>query len=259
MNGDVEILRTAADLAEAGTSFVLVTVIKVQGSTPRDAGAKMIWKGGDDALVGTVGGGQFELLVLEAAQRHMKSRGSGIERYVLGAEAEQCCGGVMEVFFEYFGASRRLVIFGAGHVSRELAALVAGTAVQVVVVDDREEWANQERFPGCRVVTSWDDGVRLAQEHGPSTLACVMTCSHDRDYQLLKQLLSKPPAFVGLIGSKSKRVCLFGRLVGAGVAESTVTAVRCPIGVGDLGKEPRMVAISMAAQILLEAKKLPAM
>jgi xanthine/CO dehydrogenase XdhC/CoxF family maturation factor len=64
------------------------------------------------------------------------------------------------------------------------------------------------------------------------------------------------PAFVGLIGSRSKRICLFGRLIGAGISEDVVKRVQCPIGVGDTGKEPRMVAISMAAGVLLEAKRM---
>jgi xanthine dehydrogenase accessory factor len=91
------------------------------------------------------------------------------------------------------------------------------------------------------------------------TLACVMTCSHDTDFELLQGLLrqsSITPAFVGLIGSRSKRACLFGRLVASGIDEECVRRIHCPIGVGDTGKAPKLVAISMAAQLLLEAKKL---
>ena len=84
-----------------------------------------------------------------------------------------------------------------------------------------------------------------------------MTCSHDTDFELLRQLLVKPPAFVGLIGSRSKRVCLFGRLVASGIDSEAVQKVHCPIGIGDLGKEPRLVAISMAAQLLQVARTLP--
>ena len=90
-----------------------------------------------------------------------------------------------------------------------------------------------------------------------------MTCSHETDFELLQSLLASDatgavPAFVGLIGSRSKRVCLFGRLIGAGIDEDRVKRMHCPIGVDDTGKEPRMVAVSMAAQILLEAKRLDA-
>jgi len=271
---DREIFAEAAALAAAGVPFVLVTVVRTQGSTPRDAGAKMIVrprakaiaegaeeaeKGLEGGCTGTVGGGQFEELVIESAARHVKNRASGLEKFVLGAEADQCCGGVMEVFFEFVGARQRVVIFGAGHVAAALVELLNGAALEVVIVDDRADWNTVERFPRARRVMSWVEGVRAAHERGGATLACVMTCSHDTDHDLLRRLLDNPPAFVGLIGSRSKRACLLGRLVASGVDEGVIERVHCPIGVGDTGKEPRMVAISMAAQLLMEAKKLGAL
>jgi xanthine dehydrogenase accessory factor len=83
-----------------------------------------------------------------------------------------------------------------------------------------------------------------------------MTCSHDTDFELLRRLLAKPPAFTGLIGSRSKRVCLFGRLIASGLDDAVVQQVHCPIGLGDMGKAPSLVAVSMAGQLLLEARKL---
>ena len=262
MPTDLEILETAARMGEEGKPFVLVTVIAAKGSTPRNAGAKMIWHASADStgtLVGTVGGGQFELLTIDAARKYMATRSCGIERYVLGADADQCCGGVMEVFFEYYGRSHRTVLFGAGHVSKELAFLLQPAGHDLVIVDDRPEWNAPERFPSCTRILDWDRGVSLCHQAPASTLACVMTCSHDTDFELLRKLLVHPLAFTGLIGSKSKRVCLFGRLVASGLDPDTVQQVHCPIGIGDLGKEPRLVAISMAAQLLTVAKGLPGM
>lgn len=229
------------------------------------------------------------MLVAESAARVFAARGTAVEHYVLGAEAEQCCGGAMDVFFEYCGARQRLVIFGAGHVAKELVDVLGGgrggSPFEIVVVDDRPEWNSPERFApptsiGVRRVLEWDEGVRIARERGGAageTLACVMTCSHETDYELLRRLLQPSdqgaegtrresaaqerggtPAFVGLIGSRSKRVCLFGRLIGAGIDEDVVKRVQCPIGVGNTGKEPRMVAVSMAAGLLLEGRKLEA-
>ena len=83
-----------------------------------------------------------------------------------------------------------------------------------------------------------------------------MTCSHDRDYEIVRSLLESPPAFIGLIGSKSKRTSFFTRLAAAGITEEQIKSVRCPIGLGDMGKEPELVAISIAGQLLLEAKSL---
>src|SRR5262245_6093824 len=101
MTSDRDILESAAKLAATGEPFVLITVISTKGSTPRDPGAKMIFR--NPTPQGTVGGGQFELLVLDAAQKHLENRTSGTEKYILGADADQCCGGVMEVFFDYCG------------------------------------------------------------------------------------------------------------------------------------------------------------
>lgn len=260
MSGDREILCKAAELASAGEPFVLITVIATKGSTPRDAGAKMIWRpspggGGDGTLIGTVGGGQFEYLVMDAARRHAEKRSCGTEHFVLGADADQCCGGTMDVFYEYCGPTSRVVIFGAGHVSQALAELLAAAPIEVVIADDRPDWNTPERFPRARRVLAWDEGVRLAAERPDTTMACVMTCSHDTDVDLLRQILRAPPVFVGLIGSRSKRACLFGRLVASGLSEAAVQQVHCPLGVGDTGKEPKLVAVSIAAQLLMEAGK----
>ncbi|MBN8597151.1 MAG: xanthine dehydrogenase accessory protein XdhC [Planctomycetes bacterium] len=263
------ILRTASELAEAGEEFVLITVTRTQGSTPRSAGAKMIWcpqpadaPANESAAFpnnsfGTIGGGQFEHLVLDAARECLKKRTHATERFVLGAEAEQCCGGVMEVFLEYHGRPAHVVIFGAGHVAQSLSELLAPTPLALTIVDDRPEWNSAERYSGAQRILDWKQGVAAATKEPASTLALVMTCSHDTDFEILRNLLATtPPVFTGLIGSKSKRVCLFGRLVAAGIDETLVQNIRCPIGVGDTGKEPHAVAISVAAQLLMEAQTL---
>src|SRR5262249_18803385 len=157
-----------------------------------------------NGALGTVGGGQFEHLLLDAAEACMHNRTHRLERFVLGADADQCCGGVVEVFLEYHGCPARVVVFGAGHVSCALAKLLTQAPVELVIVDDRPEWASAERFPGVRLVNSWDEGVRVATEHRDRTMAIVMTCSHDTDFELLRKLLVMPPAFTGLIGSRSK-------------------------------------------------------
>ncbi len=257
MPHEAQILRTAADLADQGVPYVLITVTAAGGSTPRDPGARMIWRPGA-GLEGTVGGGQFEYLVLDAAERHFAQRSTGSEHYVLGADADQCCGGTMDVFFEFIGASRRFVLFGAGHVAHELVAMLEPADLDLVVVDDRPDWNTEDRFTRCRRVLAYDQGVEIACEHPDATLACVMTCSHDTDFEILRQMLAATtaPAFIGLIGSKSKRQCLFGRLVAAGCDQQRVQSITCPIGLADMGKHPRLVAVSVAGQILTKAKEL---
>ena len=255
MTADRIILSAAARLAAEGARFVLVTVVGTQGRTPRDEGARMIVFP-DGRTEGTIGGGGVEQLATEAALARIRSSESGVERFVLSEEAGQCCGGVMEVYFECHGADQRCLIFGAGHVAEVLIPMLTPSSLDVVIVDHRSEWNNEERFPNARRLHNYDEGVALACEHPESTITCVLTCSHDTDLDILVGLLKTPPAFIGLIGSESKRACFFGRLAARGVSEAEIAQIHCPVGLGDMGKEPTLVAVSIAGQILLEAKKL---
>ncbi len=256
------VLRTAAELERSGQEFVLITVVRTQGSTPRNAGARMLWRPAGAATpngaVGTVGGGHFEHLVLQAASACCEKRSHIFEKFVLGTDADQCCGGVMEVFLEYHGAPARLVIFGAGHVAQSLHDCLSFSSLAITIVDDRPSWNSPDRFPGAERLHAWDQGIARAHQHPGRTLAVVMTCSHGTDYDLLQSLLTNPPAFTGLIGSRSKRACLFTRLAASGIDAAAIKRIVCPIGVGDTGKEPKAVALSIAAQILMEAKSLAA-
>jgi len=255
MPADREILLRAASLASEGARFVLCTVVGAQGRTPRNMGARMIVFP-DGRIEGSIGGGGVELLATEAATVRIKSRDTGVEKFVLSEEAGQCCGGVMEVYFECHGFEHRCVLFGAGHVAEALVPMLTPSSLDVIVVDHRSEWNNAERYPSARRVMSYEEGVSLAIERTESTIACVLTCSHDTDLDILVGLLQSPPAFVGLIGSSSKRAGFAGRLTARGIAENDIARIHCPIGLGDMGKEPTLVAVSIAGQVLLEAKKL---
>ncbi|MGD9689538.1 MAG: xanthine dehydrogenase accessory protein XdhC [Phycisphaerales bacterium] len=261
----LSVLQTASQLIAEGRAFVLATVVSAEGRTPRDAGARMIWLPGGDGpatgrIIGTIGGGGLEQAVIEACARRFAARSAGTERVSLLQDADQCCGGAMEVFLEYVGPSGRVVIFGAGHVSLALVGLLRESPLEIVVVDNREEWNSAERFggPRCRRVHDWREGVAIALEKPAETSACIMTYEHDTDFEILRSLLAAEgaalPAYVGLIGSRSKRACFWGRLSASGVEAARVERVECPMGLGDMGKSPLEVAVSIAGRLLLEAR-----
>ena len=278
-----DLLQHACRLSREGVPFVMATVVAVQGRTPRDVGAKMIWLPGDRAaggangeargegsnvpagprIIGTVGGGKMEHLLIEACERRFAERSSGIERFSLLQDADQCCGGSMEVFVEYVGPRGRVVIFGAGHVAMEVARLAREGGLAVTVVDDRAEWNTPARFPACGRVASWAEGLAVLALAPAETMACVMTYDHDRDFELVRAILSERddsalPAYVGLIGSRSKRACFFGRLSASGVPAERIERVECPMGLGDMGKAPIQVAVSIAGRLLLSARAMEA-
>ena len=256
MAGDRTSLINAGRLAQRGEPFVLITVIKAEGSTPRNPGARLIWRP-DGSIEGTVGGGQFEHLLLDAAGDYFNTRSAGIEEFTLGRDADQCCGGRVTVFLEYVGPRQRVVIFGAGHVAKALAVTLEGAPFGLVVVDDRREWNTEENFPGATRLFEWGAGVAAALDQPEATMACVMTCSHETDLELVKQLLSTDRlGYLGLIGSRSKRANFFTRLAGSGVPDERIKAIDCPIGLGDMGKEPMSIAVSIAGRLLLKAREL---
>jgi xanthine dehydrogenase accessory factor len=204
-----------------------------------------------------VGGGQFEHLLLDAAGDYFHNKSAGVEEFTLGRDADQCCGGRVTVFLEYVGPRQRVVIFGAGHVAKALAVTLAGAPFGLVVVDDRREWNTEENFPGATRLFDWDAGVAAALEHPEATMACVMTCSHETDLQLVQQLISAEClGYLGLIGSRSKRASFFTRLAGAGVPDERIQTIECPIGLGDMGKAPMSIAVSIAGRLLLKAREL---
>ncbi len=251
----LEVFEHAARLLRRRAAFVLVTVIETKGSTPRDVGARMLFVPGK-GFVGTVGGGQFEELVKDGVERAIRERATLRERFTLGTEAEQCCGGVMEVLIEYLGPRQRVVLFGGGHVSHELVRLLRSSALEIVVVDDRDSWNTSDRFPDVRRVHSYEEGVRIVRERPASTLACVLTCSHETDFAIIRDLARDPPAYLGLIGSRSKRACFFRRLAASGLSEAQIEHIRCPMGLGNMGKAPAQVAISIAGELLLRAREM---
>ena len=243
-------------MASRGEPFVLITVIEAEGSTPRNPGARMIWRPGG-SIEGTIGGGQFEHLVRDAAEQHFRDKTSTLETYTLGTDADQCCGGRVTVFLEYVGTCQRAVVFGAGHVAQALVKTLETAPFELVIVDERTSWNTPERYPAARRITNWDEGICLALERPAATMACILTCSHETDFDLLCRLLANtPPKYVGLIGSRSKRTSFFTRLAATGIDNAKIEAIDCPIGLGDMGKEPMNVAVSIAGRLLLTSREL---
>lgn len=206
-----------------------------------------------EGFKGTIGGGRFESLVLEEARRLLArgdAAGAVLKDYTLCREMGQCCGGRVKVLFEPCPRRRAVHVFGAGHVGRALAETLRGLDLEVVVCDPRAEWADPGAFPaGTRVFRH--DPAALASAAGYSALdaACVMTHDHELDFRLVDLLMDKPLGFLGLIGSEHKAGVFRARLPAArrGLWDERV---RCPIGRRLGSKNPKAIAIAVAAQLL---------
>ena len=243
-------VRELHELTERGEPFAMATVIRCEGSTPREPGARMFVLE-DGTIRGTIGGGQLEARACADALAALASGEPRSVIYPLCSRTGQCCGGRVEMWFEPVNCGPSLYVFGAGHVGQAVARVLAGTPFRVAVVDEREEWLNAPGLPaGVRRFKDWRacvEGVRWSAEQ---SYAVVMTHSHDLDLEIVRRLLDEETRYLGLIGSRTKWNRFQEKLRYLGVEEWEWEKVNCPIGLPIGGKSPQEVAISLSAQLL---------
>lgn len=235
--------------ADRGERVALATVIGVDGSAPRAAGARMVvWP--DGHIVGTVGGGNFEHQVVAQAVEALRVGAPRRWSVHLTRDLGMCCGGAMDVYIEPLDVDEDLVIYGAGHVAQPTARIAHTLGFRVTVVDEREDLATRERFPDARLVVGDPRAHARALATDPRTYVFVTTHTHALDQDLLEILLPRPWAWLGLIGSRAKLAKFFVRLRAAGVDEAHFGRVSGPVGL-DIGAEtPAEIAVSVAAELV---------
>lgn len=240
-----------AQLEAEGRPFVLCTVIAVQGSTPQKPGSRLaVLEGGE--LRGTVGGGAIEQQIVDAAVALLADAQAAtrtIETH-LTHELGMCCGGKMTVFLEKHGAPAELLVLGAGHVAKELAALAAHVGFRVTVADARPEWLTPERFPSVTRRLAPPDEVARQLEGGPHRFCCVVTHDHPLDQACVEALLRKPLAYLGVIGSQRKAARFRQRLEAAGFTPAEVARFESPMGVQVGALTPQEIAVSIVARLI---------
>ncbi|MDU9021128.1 xanthine dehydrogenase accessory protein XdhC [Pseudomonas corrugata] len=245
-------ISALADLQTRGEPCVLVTIIEELGSTPRNAGSKMVIS--TSQTFDTIGGGHLEYKAMEIARQMLASgqQGTHLERFSLGASLGQCCGGVTVLLFEPMGqVQAQIAVFGAGHVGRALVPLLASLPCRVRWIDSREAEFPEQLPHGVQKIVS-EDPLDEVDELPAGSYCIVMTHNHQLDMELSAAILKRNDfAYFGLIGSKTKRVKFEHRLRDRGFDSGTLQRMRCPMGIGEVkGKLPVEIAISIAGEII---------
>lgn len=260
-------LHAAQQALAAHTPAVLVTVTATRGSAPRFAGAAMLVT--QNEVTGTVGGGHFEHVAIELA-RCAAALPLDIE-YPLGAALGQCCGGAMTLRYETLSAQhvsdlqaatqhdKTLFLFGAGHVAQALVPLLVALPLRVVWADSREAInTHQAPFPDdlpAHITTVVSDTLEAELEAAQAgDLTLIMSHSHALDESLVQAALRLPQlAYIGLIGSATKKRLFEQRLSQRGVSDAALQRLVCPIGINIAitphSKLPAVIALQVAAQI----------
>jgi len=251
-----------ADLERDGTPAVLVSVDSIVGSTPREAGARMIVTADD--LYGTIGGGNLEFQACGIARDQLeRGTANGLRRFPLGAGLGQCCGGLVNLMFENLGPDSdwtslareedgiELYLFGAGHVGSALVRALGDLPIRINWIDTRDDVLPESAPAGVNTLCS-DTPEAEIDAAPPDSYFLVMTHDHGLDQRLCEHILKRDDfAYFGLIGSISKRRNFETRMRRRGVDTQKFAGMTCPIGIGGIrGKQPAQIAISVAAEIL---------
>jgi xanthine dehydrogenase accessory factor len=241
-------------LAAEGTPAVLVTVLRAEGSSPREAGAKLVVTAAGQH--GSVGGGPLELTAGEIARDLLAGAPEGaaplLREFPLGPSLGQCCGGAVTLLFERLAPPRWTVaLFGAGHVGTALVRLLEGLDCRVIWVDERPEAFPQAVPPSVRAVVAEAPEEEVARLPAGADVL-IMTHSHALDQRVVEAALRREDLrLVGLIGSRTKRARCLARLEHRGFSPEARARLTCPIGLpGVGGKRPAEIAISVAAWLL---------
>jgi xanthine dehydrogenase accessory factor len=250
----MEIYEEIVKLRQAGRKGALATIVNVRGSIPSFKSAKMLVRD-DGSIAGTIGGGCVEAEVWQAARDVMASEKARTLSFDLNQDPKYdtglVCGGTLDIFIEPVLPTPLLYVFGAGHVSLELYKAARNAGFDVVVMDDRDQYANRERFPEAREVIAEEFDKGLAGlSPMESSYIVIATRGHRDDMRVLRWAVQTPARYIGMIGSRRKAITVYRELVKEGLAPELFERVHSPVGL-DIGAiTPEEIAISIMAELI---------
>jgi xanthine dehydrogenase accessory factor len=253
-----EVLAAAADALARGEAAALVTVVRSNGSTPQRAGAKMLVFA-DGRTVGTIGGGCYENDAFWKAREAITTGRSSLLHYDLNDDFAQenglVCGGQMDVHIDPLAPAPHLYIVGAGHVGWHVAQLAHTAGFRIHIIDDREKFANRDRFPDAddvivEPITEWLERATLP----PTAYAVIVTRGHQADLEAMRSLAARDLAYLGLIGSRAKIVRISQALLDEGMPTECLERVHAPIGLEIGAVTPAEIAISIVAELVAKRR-----
>lgn len=255
-----------AQCQQHNESYVLVTVVSVAGSAPREIGSKMVVTASES--IDTIGGGHLEHHAIATAREFLLSDRPQTElrSYPLSSKLGQCCGGAVKVLFDVCNSyQQHIAVFGAGHVAKALVPILSQLPVKITWIDNREalfanslansaadSTLNANHLPhNVDIVVEQEPETEVAQLP-PGSWLVILTHDHQLDYRITEQALNYPLLpFVGLIGSETKAKRFITKLAHRGFDEAALARLHTPIGNPSIpGKQPIEVAVSISAQLI---------
>jgi xanthine dehydrogenase accessory factor len=249
----VDLFEEIVKMRRAGQSGALATIVHTNGSIPSYESSRMLVRE-DGSISGTIGGGCVEAEVWAAAKDVMQKESPRKMVFNLNNEASYdnglICGGTLEVFVEPILPQPVVYLFGGGHVSMAVAKAAFAAGFGIAVVDDRESFANKERFPMAQDVhTSYEDAFEKMHPNA-ATYLVIVTRGHKEDMRVLAWAVRTEARYIGMIGSKRKVLSVYKALEEDGYRSEEFERVYAPMGLEIGALSPEEIAISIVAELI---------
>ncbi len=240
----LNIYAEAARIKQKGGSAILATLVLVEGDFPKGEGSKVLIKNSGEKVGSLLGGAELESKIL--SEREVVLRQKKPKILVFNQKGRS-----VEVLLEPVFCEPTVYIFGGGHVSEQVAPLAKNVNFKVVVIDDREMFANRERFPEVdEVIVSEFEKCFNRFNIDDSSYIIIVTRGHLYDGIVLEQAAESKARYIGMIGSKKKIRTLYQSLTEKGIAKETLGRVHAPIGIDINSETPEEIAVSIVAELI---------
>jgi xanthine dehydrogenase accessory factor len=257
----VDIYDEIVRLRRLGQKCAVATIVQVNGSIPSYESAKLLVRE-DGSMIGTVGGGCVEAEVWTAAREVIETDKPRHLNFSLGEDAAYdnglICGGQLDVFVEPVLPVPHAFIFGAGHISKSLSKVATLAGFASVVIDNRDTFANRERFPDAAEVHAAEyEDVFPKLAINETSYIIIVTRGHRDDMRVLQLAIATPARYIAMIGSKRKVLNVIRELEKQGIARAAFERIHAPMGL-DIGAiSPEEIAISVAAEMIAVRRNAP--
>jgi xanthine dehydrogenase accessory factor len=243
------IYQEVVRIRQEGGSAILATLISTDPPFAGEAGSKVLLRPSGEKLGQLLKNEDLEERVLRESERLLKEKTPSV--IVLGPEKEASPWHKVELLLEPIFSEPTVYIFGAGHVSQQLAPLAKKVQFGVVVIDDREMFANRERFPEADevIVSEFEESFGRLKVDGSSYIV-ILTRGHLYDGLVLEEAVKTNARYIGMIGSKKKIHILYQNLMKKGISKEHLGRVYAPIGLDISSETPEEIAISIVAQLI---------
>ena len=249
----MDLFEEIVRMRRAGQRAALATIVHTNGSIPSYESSRMLVRE-DGSIAGTIGGGCVEAEVWAAAKEVMQKESPRKMVFNLNNEASYdnglICGGTLEVFVEPILPQPMLYLFGGGHVSMAVAKAASAAGFGVGVVDDREAFANAERFPmSLEIHATYEDAFEKIHPNAGSYLL-IVTRGHKEDMRVLAWAVRTEARYIGMIGSKRKVLSVYKALENDGYKPEEFERVFAPMGLEIGALSPEEIAVSIVAELI---------